>query len=173
MYSLSLLCRWCFFLWDLGHDDPELHLPLALANLHCDQCQHSKCPYIHEVPSLALPSLWSSPELVSDSPWSCDSLSYPPPDAIFRLIHWSPSWRFHHFCRHASQCYESLKCQPVLRGCSPHAFIPILLQPTSPLPTKAPPDVLLGFFLHSFNPAKMGLCLLILECFDDHWFYHV
>jgi hypothetical protein len=156
---------------DLGHDDAELQLRLALADILRDHHQLVESAFFLLVPGLASLPSGPSPVLVPGPSWSWDTLGYPPTDATFESSCLHPSWRFHRFCRHVSRRYEcTLQCQLVL-GPDGDAFpVSSFSAPSPPPPSLSSYDLHLDHFLHFFNPAKAGVCQLLMECFDRHRF---
>ncbi|KAL7478027.1 hypothetical protein ACHAW6_003813, partial [Cyclotella cf. meneghiniana] len=167
-YGCSLPSRTRLFFRDLCFGDPELHLRLALADLHRAHRQFDDYPYFPVVPGLASMPTWPLPDMASAHP--AFLLPYPSVEATFHSFCRKPSWRFRRFCRHANLRYERLLRQLAVGGSTPRDFVAPSSPPSSPAASSA---VQITRFLRSFNPATAGRWQLVLERHDRHRFRHV
>ena len=167
-YGCSLPSRTRLFFRDLCFGDPELHLRLALADLHRAHRQFDDYPYFPVVPGLASMPTWPLPDMPSAHP--AFLLPYPSVEATFHSFCRKPSWRFRRFCRHANLRYERLLRQLAVGGSTPRDFVAPSSPPSSPAASSA---VQITQFLRSFNPANAGRWQLVLERHDRHRFCHV
>lgn len=138
-YLLSLPCRCSLFFLDLGRNDPELHLWLALADILCNQHRLAESAFFPLVSGLASLPPGPSPVLVPGPSWSWDTLGYPPTDATFDSLCLHPSWRFLRFCWHVPGHMSAPSSISWCLGLTVMPFLSLLSRPILHHPLPYPP----------------------------------